>query len=297
MRLRGFLPTVGVLVLAGCADMSVRQGGELDFVTRQTAAAEQAEADGHLAVALDLWYSILTVDPQNAQVRDQIGELQQAIDQRVEVALKRGKAAYAAGNAKEGDTWMLKVLAIEPDQEQALAGLRQSASRRNQAKQNAKSEKEMRQMIARRRAAPDSPQSRIRALYGQGDYQTLIEAAAKLDLKTDRDTARLLHLSHLALADQLAGKGDREGELGQLTTALSVYPEAGAPLAKRVSRVAKSLSDSWYKKGNASMKSDLPAAIAALEKAVEYDPQNKAAKLRLDRARILKRNLDKIKKR
>jgi hypothetical protein len=96
------------------------------------------------------------------------------------------------------------------------------------------------------------------------------------------------------MADQAARQGQRDAELEHLMSAITVFPAVPDPLLDRSVVLRKELSKEWYQRGNGLMKGDLPGAIAALEKSLGYNPENRLARLKLKQARVLQRNLLKI---
>jgi len=293
----GIAILVCCLGLTACANQPPQQQSVAAYVSQQKTAARKAEQEGRLAEAVSLWQSLLPLELDDADIHLALSSLEQRIAKRVKRGLRNAEAAYAKGNDSAGDLWLLKVLALKPGQPQALSTLQQSTSSRAQAQQAAKSDEESERLMARRRAAPDSAYTQMRRLYDQGDYQAVLSLASQHSQTADVEIGRLLALTHIALADKAQKQAKQTTELEHVQAAIKILPTEDETLLNRRAALRKSLSEVWYRKGIGMMQEDLPVAISALEKSVDYNPDNRAAKLQLNKARILKRNLEKIKNR
>jgi tetratricopeptide (TPR) repeat protein len=274
--------------------MPAREQSMEAFVSQQKAAARHARENRRLAESLSLWRSVLPLDVDDVEVNTAIADLEKQIDSQSRELLGRAEVAYARGSRREGDTLMLKVLALQPGQERALAELRKSTSARTQAQQVAKNKEENQVQLARQKKSPGSVEYQLHSLYAAGDYTALLATSAGLKGEPDAEIARLLRSTHVAMADQAARQGQRDAELEHLMSAITVFPAVPDPLLDRSVVLRKELSKEWYQRGNGLMKGDLPGAIAALEKSLGYNPENRLARLKLKQARVLQRNLLKI---
>jgi hypothetical protein len=275
--------------------MPSKQASVQSFVSQQKSAAQTAQDEQRLAESLSLWRSLLPLDGEDTEVTAAIDSLEQQIDNQSRQLLLRAESAYARGRRREGDTLMLKVLVLQPGEQQALAALRKSVSARAQAQQATKSTQENQAQMARQKSAPESVETQLRRVYASGDYAAVLAMSAKLKGEPNVETAKLLRFAHVAMADRAAQRDERDSELDHLMAAMAMSPSSGDPLLNRIVVLRKELSKEWYRRGNGLMKDDLPGAIAALEKSVSYNPDNHAARLKLKQARVLQKNLLKIK--
>ncbi|QIB66055.1 hypothetical protein [Kineobactrum salinum] len=273
------------------------------FAQRQIAAAETAEAAGELAQALALWQSLLPSRTETEAARDAISRLQAKIAGRTAEALQQGEAAYASGDWRQGDSWMLRALALTPGEPTASQRLREAFVTRARARQDAKSGREyelLAQTAVRPEPTPDpapateSGPGRWAALHRAGEFQTLIAEAESMPPDPLSDDAALLRDTHIQLADNARDRGEAATELQHLQAALTAQPRPEDPLLGRVVSLRTELSNRWLKTGTALLQTDLDAAIAALEKALLYHPGNSSASLKLKQARTLQRNLSRI---
>lgn len=293
---RALLPLVPWILLASCSGMPPKQESLAEYRDAQKAAAVEARQAGRLNEALALWRSLLPLYGEDADVQDAIASLETEIEKKTRVALRKANAAYRRSDRGTGDTWMLRVLALQPGQEQALEALRDSTSRRAVAVQAAKSREENELIVARMRQSERTPGNSIRRLYEDGNFQAVLEMSAKQGATQPEEISGLVRASHIALADQARKVHNYDIELYHLQAAITTQLVVNDPLIERSAKLRVNLSRNWYRRGNRLMKDNLPGAIAALEKSVNYNPENRAAQQKLRQARTMLQNLEKIKK-
>lgn len=290
------LPAVFLVLLAACASQAPDRATEVgmaDFARRQVAAAEAAREAGKLAEALARWRTLLLVPAEETRARAAITALEPEIAARTRDALQQGEAAYARGNRREGERWMLTALALSPGEKTAAARLRQAVSARAVAQARNKIDSEYALLPAPGPAPAAVPPASLAALYREGRYQDLIARAGEAPPEPDSADAGHLREAYLRLADA-ASASDRDQELEHVHAALAAQPLADDPLLARVVALRGALSEEWLKTGIGLLQSDLSGAISALEKSLHYNPQNRNASLRLQQARTLERNLRRI---
>ena len=291
---------LAALVAALCVTSATATAGPRDdFALAQKERARQLTAEDRLAEALAVWRTLLPLGTPDSETATAIAELEHTIAARVKSLESRARQAYSAGRSKDGDTYMLKLLALEPGHAGALKRLRRSHSAYAQRQQQQKSDTEYAKAL-RHAPAPataavkeDSTFEQLLALDARGDYAAMLALADRVD-STDRDSAQLLRGAHAALARQAESRGDLDGALMHMESAMVLQPLSDDPLLTRSAELRGQLSANWYRKGTQLIQSDLSGAIAALEKAVEYNPYNNNARRKLDQAQTLQRNLERI---
>lgn len=289
-------PVALAVALTGCAGGSALQGGDEAYLAAQSAAAVEAQESGDPARALAFWRSVLTLDPNNPTAVAAVDALQVQITQDTASALRQAQDAYKKGRIRDGDRWMLRALALTPGQEDALAALRNSDSNASHAKQNKKSGVEV-QNLAKKQAediAVDDSLTKLQLRYDTGDYRGVIDEAHKQPNGNSEAILQLVGAAHLQLAERAAASDEPEKQLEHLDAALASASTNNDPLRRERTRLAHSLSDDYYKQGLALLKTDLSASLSALERSVDLNPSNIAAREKLDQAEALKRNLEKI---
>ncbi len=286
-----------VLLLTACGSQAPdrdTEAGIAAFASRQVTAADAAREAGDLAEALARWRTLLLVPAEAARAHTAIAALEPEIATRTREAVERGEAAYSRGNRRDGERWMLAALALSPGEQTAVARLRQEFSARAVAQARNKIDSEHTLLAAPKPAQagePPVPPPSLAALYREGRYRDLIARTEARPPKPGSADAGHLRAAHLQLADAAS---DRERELEHVHAALAAQPQAEDPLLARVVALRDALSEEWLKTGIGLLKSDLGAAITALEKSLHYNPQNRNANLRRQQARTLERNLRRI---
>jgi len=282
------------ILVTSCSGLPPREQSVAAYVRGQKNAAVAAQEQGRYAAALTLWRSILPLVGDDGEALEKLGELEGIIAARVTTALARGEAAYAADNRATGDLWMLRVLALEPGHRPALEYLRASASRHAYAQQTAKNYQERMQVVAQPEPEGQGFEAEPQAFLDAARSPAVIAPAAGGGRPTREQAAPWVRRAYVALADTARQRRDKAAELEHLLGAMEASPRADDPLLPRSTSLRQSLSDDWYRQGSSSLQGDLQAAIEALEKSVAYNPDNSAARQQLKKARLLKRNLEKI---
>ncbi|MFK7828582.1 MAG: hypothetical protein AB8B57_02275 [Congregibacter sp.] len=296
------LVVLGAFTLVlGCAGGPPASQVTLSFQEQQIAAAKAANSRGDLARALRLWRTVLPLDPSNDTVRNAIQSLESQIAKDTEEAVAAGEAAYAQGNIRSGDRWMLEALALQPGNMRALKALRQSVSDASHARQEEKiasayeglAKKEQDEAAATANSAK-AYLDEVKRLFDDKDYAGVVAAGEEAPPSVDSDVNVFVHNAHIALAVAAYKAGQTERQLEHIENSLATAGSRRAPLSKQALRLRTELSDDSYKRGLALMKTNLDGAIIALEDAVRFRPENIAAKEKLDQATTLQRNLQKI---
>lgn len=299
MNLRTLWVTALILALGACAGVPGTEQATSDFLRRQAIAAANAQAAGNLHEALTLWRTVTVVEPANTEALAAIHALKGIIEDETRAALGAGAAAYTRGNNREGDRWMLRALALSPGEASALGALRRSVS---EASHDRQAEKIASAYVASEAAEPApepapetstrNPAEDLQRLFNAGDFAGFLRVA-KAENGIQSEYSVLIRDAHLALAGQARDANQPEQQLMHLDQALAAVPP-GERLRQERNTLADSLSDEYYRRSLALLKTDLQAAIVALEKSIAFNPDNLSAKDKLDQAQTLKRNLEKI---
>jgi tetratricopeptide (TPR) repeat protein len=300
VKLRLLIVAALAAFLSACASTPGSQRALDEFSSRQAVAASQAQEDGRLRDALSLWQTVVAAVPGDPDALAAIHALKSTIEDETDSAIRKGEAAYGQGKRSEGDRWMLRALALTPGEPIALAALRLSVSgasheRQEQKVQSAYAGLEEKKPVAAEasEAAVSDPVEELKRLFDQGSYDAVLQAVADADAD-DARYAALARDSHIALARRAGDAKQPEQRLRHLDQALAISSAPGDPLWQERRKLAEGLSDDYYRQSLALLKSDLDGAIAALEKSVMLNPDNIAAKDKLDQAQTLKQNLNRI---
>ncbi|MBT4519721.1 MAG: hypothetical protein HOC23_06925 [Halieaceae bacterium] len=280
--------------MTACVSIPPLQDSVSVYVEQQKASARALENQGRFAESLSRWRSLLALDLPGAEVPDAIDKLERIISTKVAHAWREAEAAYTREDNRRGDTWMLKVLALEPGSEKARRRLAASKSVRNRAQLDKKSSQETQQRLVRERRAPGGINHTLEALKKQHDYAGMLAVGRAMEGPPDTQSTELLYHANLALADQAEQSNNLEAALTHLQAALILKPHSDDPLASRVHNIRGKLSTVWYRQGIQLVNVDLTQAIAALEKSLSYNADNQAAQRKLKQTRTLFHNLQRI---
>lgn len=294
---RTTLPLLYLLLAACTATAPGRQQSVDHFVQVQKSEARQLQAQDRLAEALAVWRTLLPLEIQDPEVTDAVASLQTEIARRVDDNLRRARAAQAQGDHSTADLYMLRALALQPGQAQALVQLATNQSQRAQRQQENKSNQEYRQVAVQQQRPAVSLTQRLRALNRQGDHEAMLVLGETAGEPPPPDVAGLMRLAHVSLADQAEQRGQFDTALAHMQSAMALQPRENDSLLSRSAELRKQLSEDWYRAGTRLMKNDLPQAITALKKSLGYNPYNQAARRKLAQAETLQRNLEKIQQR
>ena len=284
------------ITLLSALPLPVMADARDDFIAAQKDRARELTADERLADALAMWRTLLPLGAPDAETATAIAELERTIAARVKSLESRARQAYSAGRTSDGDTYLLQLLALQPGNPDALKRLRRSHSTFAQRQAQERSDSEYADALRQAPPKQDTTYEQLLALEKRADYGAMLALAERSD-SADPDSARLLRGAHAALAAEAERSGDFDTALMHMESAMVLQPLSDDPLLSRSAELRGRLSASWYRKGTELIHSDLPGAIAALEKSVEYNPYNDNARRKLDQAQTLQRNLRRIERR
>lgn len=297
-RLR-FLATCWLcLLLCACATSPGREAATVAFVASQKSQARELHQQDRLADSLAVWRTLLPLGAPDEETRQAIAALEEEIAATTASNLRQARRAYGAGDMRQGDTYLLKVLALSPGHPEALERLGHTASTRASAQQRNKSEQENRAVKQRAAApatyAPADDSDAMRTLFESGDFEGVIALGRQAAPAAGTKQAALLRKAHIAMAERAGRDGRNELALEHIQAAMIAQPEEDDPLLPRSLELRGELSRHWYRQGSRLISSDLDAAVVALEKALQYNPYNRNAQAKLAQAQTLQRNLERI---
>ncbi len=330
-RIRRLLILGALLALVGCAQQPIAPPAPTVVAPPPAPAAIDAELTQaiarHRRLALDYrakadhaaaaaqWQILQLLDPDDGSYAKELAATHRTIQAEAGAQLQQGRAAYAAGNLDRASLAMLRVLALEPGQPEAIRVLRSIDMRRSTRVQANRA--------ARARAAeepgpnaptaPTAPTARNveRGASNAGDGYEIEQAleifragdttAGLRDLRAyvnahpgNRPARQRIGGVVAERARELENKGAREPALALYEQATSLRGEGTPPWASRVASLKKAMSQDYYQQGSRAYRTDLAQAVRLLEKSVAYDPANTRAAVRLKEARAARDKLDRI---
>ncbi|MEP6656583.1 MAG: hypothetical protein ABJC33_05065 [Betaproteobacteria bacterium] len=316
---------VALTLLTGCAELpptpaptapapTVRPRAEQENSLAPTIAAHrqralQERAGGDLANAEIQWHVLTLLAPDTVEFREQLTATRAAIAQVAAENLQAGHAAVRAGETERASVAFLRVLAVDPENAEAARGLREIEKRklaRIQADRAAKVRQDDARAAAKApRAAPVEAgngngydlEQRLEMLNAGDTAGGLRELRAYVAANPQDRTGRLkIGAAVFDRAREIESQGGREQALPLYEAAIALRGEAPAAWPTHVQTLRKALSAEYYDRGTLTVRTDLPAAIKALETSLRYDPGNAKASARLAEAKHAQSRLKAIDK-
>ncbi|MEP7208113.1 MAG: hypothetical protein ABI920_14330 [Casimicrobiaceae bacterium] len=265
--------------------------------------AQQHRANGDLANAAIAWQVLTLLDPDEPAYRQELAKTQTAIRQEVRSELDVGKSALQKGDSDRAVIAFLRVLAVDPRNADAARALRDLDKRK------------LARIQDDRATRPRVEDTRGGAL--RGGRATAADSTAAYDLEqglemfTAGDTAgglrelkawveqnprdRVGRQRGAAVVfirgQELEAQGAGEQALAMYDAAIVLRGEPAAGWASRVQALRKKLSGEYYDRATRTERTDLGAAITALEASLRYDPGNTRAATKLAQLRVAQTKL------
>jgi tetratricopeptide (TPR) repeat protein len=314
MRLRGAIALGLVVLLAACAQAPSVGNASLDLartsaaddasaqaIARHQQLAQQARDVGDLASAALHWHIVVMLAPGEPKYRREQDAVNAAIRQGVRDQLQVGAAALRSGDNDRATQAMLRVLALDPTNDEAAKALREIDRQRISRIQGDRAQK-LRpvDMAALKSGATEAgalydleqPLEMLRA----GDVNGgLRELRAYVDANPGNHAAR--QRIGAAVADRardLNSKGSREQAYMLYEQAVALRGETTPEWTAQMQVLRKALSDEYYNSGERAYRTDVALAILQWETSLRYDPQNLKASTRLRDARAAREKLKNI---
>ena len=317
-------PLVALALLAGCAQMpappappvevpvsrpSAFDARKSEVIANHRKLAENAKKDGDLATAAMQWQIVVLLAPDNDSYRREWAAVRAAILVQVKEQLQAGSAAMAAGDLDRANVAMLRVLALDPNQPDAAAALREIDRRRFTRIQADRAAK----VVRLEDKVAIAGTMRAQAAAEPGDGFDLEQALLMLragdatggirDLKAfvdanpgNRNARQRIGAAVAERARELEDQGSREQALNLYEQATALRGDGNPPWAARLPPLRRAVSQDYFDKGSRVSRTNVAQAITFFETSLRYDPANTQAALKLQDAKAAREKLDKIDK-
>lgn len=316
---RGVLAAAALLLAACAHDQSAGGAGPIatpgrgdprvaGIIERRRELALRYQQSGDLAAAANEWHIVTLLDPGDAAYRQQLASVQAAISRRTAELLESGQAALKRGDNDAATEAMLKALAVSPDNVEAARVLREIEKRRATRLQTDRVARLRPEDygVTTARAVPSVPRApdgsraydfdQSMELFRAGDTANGLAGFRRYVETNPSDKA-----GRQQIANAVFERGRELEAQGQGAQALRLYEQAIAlngatptPWDTQMRALRKTLGADAYDKGLKVYRTDLPAAIRYWEAAVEYDPANTAAALKLREAKMIDERLRRL---
>jgi tetratricopeptide (TPR) repeat protein len=319
------IPPVALALLAGCAQMpappaataeapvsrpSAFDARRSEVIANHRKLAEAAKKDGDLSTAAMQWQIVMLLAPDNDSYRREWTATRAAIAAQVKEQLQAGSAAMSAGDLDRANQAMLRVLALDPNQPDAAAALREIDRRRFTRIQADRAAKVVRiedkvaiagTMRAQAAAGESGDgfdlEQALLMLRGGDATGGIRDLKAFVDANPGNRAARLRIGAAVAeRARELEDQGSREQALQLYEQATLLRGDGAGPWAARLPPLRHAVSQDYFDKGARAYRTNIAQAIAFFETSLRYDPANTQAALKLKDARMAREKLDKIDK-
>ncbi|GGO66711.1 hypothetical protein [Bowmanella pacifica] len=258
-----------VMSLCGC----VTRSDKIFSMSDRKQQAIKLEKRKHLADALWQWQIISAASPEDKDAQQAITRLERQIDTQ----LVKLQGQVKKQNSPEQQRLLhLKILALQPANQQAIAALRQLEWG---AADQAASDKSA--SMANWQRKPATPTSDKAQKSSAATSSPSLASASQLT-----QINKLLDSAEHRLREQ---QWEQAGELLLQASDLSQPNTSGRLLAMK-----KQLSQQYYSQGMRVLTSNLEQAIDDLQTSLWFDPDNIKARIQLSRASTMKQNLEEI---
>ena len=312
-----FLVLLIALLLVACAELPKSDFHDIptSINTRKSKAVTLKE-QGHLAEALLEWKILHLLRPDDNAILHELKATKAAIDHRVGAHMTAASAVANKGRSDKAYIYYLKVLALDPNNGEALHQLRAIEGKRVRVvqqrntmallerKKNASQRVPAKDRVdayaqeATNQAIPEKNKHLESGLrfFEQANYASSItELNEYLGLYPNDSVAKkYLAEAHLKVANNYQQKGDLHDALSHLQKARLYHEGSKVELDRVIDQVKKQLADRYYEAGLQIYRGDVSKAIDYWKKSLSYNSNHVKAKLYLQRGIKMKKNWDEI---
>lgn len=277
-------------------------------IERHRVSAQRFEQAHEPAKASTQWQIVALLAPNDRQASERLSAIRASVAKNVNEGLAAGRDALRKGQVEQAQESLLRVLAFEPNNEEAANGLReidrQRAMRRG-------AERAARVRIDELMATDKNRTTTVRkpSEAGEFDVEQSLEllragnsAVAIPELrrywaanKRDRAVRERIATAVHAHAQHLERQGASAAAVSMYAEAIGMRASPPREWTVQLAQLKNRLAQQEYEQGVRQMSTNLSAAIRHFEAALRYVPEHTQALLRLDSARKMQQNLRTIK--
>ena len=270
-------------------------------VERRRSEALKFEQSHDLVDAARQWQVVLLLAPRDSQAAERIASLRTAIAQIVKDELAAQRDALRRGDTEQAQRSLLRVLALDAHNEEAVGALRELDRRRELRLADERSARARLSQPAAARHSPPRATSEAREFDLEQDLEMLRAGNATVALPGLRryvatnphDSAARTRIASAvyAHAQRLEQQGAFEAAVAMYAEAIGIHPAAPREWSNQFDALKKRLAGVEYDKGVRLLATDVGAAIEHFEAALRIAPDHTQAQLQLQRARKMQQNL------
>lgn len=298
-----------IVMLSGCAtapapepparapvrlDLSQRDAAERQFRERALEAMRRSD----YGEALVQWQIVQTLQPNSADVANQIRTIRTLIAETSATALATAEASRKRGDLDQAMLAYLRAVSVDRDNAVAAQGLREIERERvrrlyltraprgiNGATAPASTSISRKEPPAVEAALGDADQGAL--LYRQGDWAGASESLLRAVQKSPQDVSSRAYLadSYYQLAVASQNRNQKQDALFYFERAQAAGYSGMEAVNKSMRQLRTDLAAEYYRFGVEAYPKDPSKAIAYWEQSLRYDPANRDAAERLKNAR------------
>ena len=277
-------------------------------IERHRVAAQRLEQAQEPAKAATQWQIVALLAPNDRQAAERLSATRASVAKNVSEGLAAGRDALRKGQVEQAQDSLLRVLAFEPNNEEAANGLRE-IDRQRAMRRGAERAARVRIDELASAASNRTPTVRKPSEAGEFDIEQSLEllragnsAVAIPELRRywaanlrDKAVRERIAIAMHAHAQQLERQGASAAAVNSYAEAINMHASPPRDWSAQLTQLKNRLAQQEYEQGVRQMANNLNAAIRHFEAALRYAPEHTQALLRLDSARKMQQNLKTIK--
>ncbi|MDH5257663.1 MAG: hypothetical protein OEX07_06635 [Gammaproteobacteria bacterium] len=266
------------------------------------------------------WKILHSIQPENPQYKNRIRVLEALIKRRLKGHLSDANEAFDKNDITTAEQKFLTVLALDPEHSHAISMLKQIEYDRTEKKQATKTQK----LLAKRQLSliaskttehdndtennsdvdeedKDNEQALFYLelgidLFNKKDWRGSIREIDKYlpTNPSDKNAIKYLTTSHLNLSQVFEERGHLEPAIQHIEDIIALSNDNKKKFSEKQYHLKQKLSANYYIEGVKVYRDNIDQAINYWRRAIESDPGNEKAKIRLRKAEKMKENLNAI---
>ncbi len=292
---------------------SMQADTPVDFISieqrKEVANALFKQHDYH--ASLLQWKILNAIQPDNPEYKNRIRVLEALIKRRSKIYLRNAQNALEDNDLKTAEWELQKVLALNPENNKATEQLKHIEALKAQRKQARKTQrlinkrKQAEKLAVKTEIPNESNKSDEQSqfylelgieLFNKKDWRGSIRETKKY-LSThpnDKNAIKYLSAAHIEVSKIFEERGHLEPAIQHLEDAVSLDKSLQQKYRAKLIHLKQKLSASYYIDGIKVYRDNIDQAISYWQRAIEINPQNEKAKIRLRKAEKMKQKLNKI---
>lgn len=257
--------------------------------------AQKARQSGDLPGAIDCWHVVSLLSPDDEQAKRVLDALRQDAIEKAKESFAIAAAAHQKGDVEGATRSLTRVVALDPEHNEAVRMLREiernrieaiQADRAAQARSEASAGEARKARVGTRPGEPNGygELDQRLGLFEAGDIATgLAEFQRYIETRPkDKEGRQRIVAAISAKARKLETEADDEQALLLYERLAAMGGSGAADAAARIQALRRQLSKKYLLEGQKIYRTDLDLAIRNWEVSVKFDPANELARSRLN---------------